>query len=134
MSFLAEACAVLQDMRGAAELYEALRPFDGRLVTLPPLILYGPVSYYLGRLAATLGDWEQAVRHFDEALKLAGRAHARRWLARTQVAYSAMLLERRGRDDVLLARGLLSGAALYCRRARNGGTRAGMWKAPGWTG
>ena len=111
MSFLAEACAVLQDVRGARELYEALRAFDGRLVTLPPLILYGPVSYYLGRLAATLGDWEQAVRHFDEALKLAGRAQARRWLARTQVAYSAMLLERRGRDDVLLARGLLLDAA-----------------------
>jgi len=111
MSFLAEACAVLRDVRVARELYEALRPFDGRLVTLPPLILYGPVSYYLGRLAATLGDWDRAVRHFDDALELAGRAHAYRWLARTQVACSTMLLERGERDDVLLARARLSGAA-----------------------
>jgi hypothetical protein len=87
-----------------------LRPFDGRIVTLPPFILYGPVSHYLGRLAAALGDWQRAARHFDEALRLAGRAHARRWLARTQVAYATMLLERRERADVLLARGLLSAA------------------------
>ena len=80
-------------------------------VTLPPLILYGPVSYYLGRLAATLGDWDRAVRHFDDALDLAGRAHAYRWLVRTQVACSTMLLERGERDDVLLARARLSGAA-----------------------
>ena len=110
VTYLAEACGVLRDAEFAEELYALLRPYAGRLVTLPPAIVYGPTSHYLGQLAAILGRWDVAARHFDDAMDLESRAQIRHQLARTQVAYARMLLERGRGDEVLLARSLLAAA------------------------
>src|SRR5207237_250338 len=54
MSFLAQVCAALEDTERATILYGLLLPHAGRsiVVGLPPIAYYGPVSYYLGLLAA----------------------------------------------------------------------------------
>src|SRR5262249_22962736 len=64
-----------------------------------------------------------AGRHFDSAMDLAGRVHARQWLARTQVAYASMLLDRGLSDDVLLARSLLAAAERTAEGLDPGGLR-----------
>ncbi len=108
--YLAEACGILGDVQWAAELYDLLLPFAGRLVTLPPAIVYGPASHNLGQLAAMRGHWDVAARHFDDAMDLESRAQIRHQLARTQVEYARMLLDRGRADGVLLARSLLAAA------------------------
>ena len=71
----------------AAALYEALLPYQGRLVVWGGAnTVTGPVDYYLGRLAACLGRAEDAVRHLDEAIARAERIGALPWLAAARAA------------------------------------------------
>ena len=71
----------------AAALYEALLPYQGRLVVWGGAnTVTGPVDYYLGRLAACLGRAEDAVRHLDEAIVRAERIGALPWLAAARAA------------------------------------------------
>lgn len=108
--YLAEACGIVRHPAWAGELYELMLPYGGRLITLPPAIVYGAVSHNLGQLAAIQGRWDVAARHFDDAMDLESRAQIRHLLARTQVEYARMLLERGRPDDALLARSLLGAA------------------------
>jgi hypothetical protein len=57
-----------------------------------------------------MGRWEDAARHFEDALELATRARARPNHARTQKAYAGMLLARNGTDDRAQALHLLDEA------------------------
>ena len=79
---------------------------------LPSIVTLGPAAYYLGRLATVLGRWEQATGHFEDALRLDARTGARQHLARTQVAYAEMLVQRGRAGDRLRALELLKAAAL----------------------
>jgi tetratricopeptide (TPR) repeat protein len=73
--------------KSAAALYEALLPYQGRLVVWGGAnTVTGPVDYYLGRLAACLGRAEDAVRHLDEAIAQAERIGALPWLAAARAA------------------------------------------------
>jgi CheY-like chemotaxis protein/tetratricopeptide (TPR) repeat protein len=110
VNYLGEACAILRAAEWAEELYGLLRPYAGRLVTLPPAVIYGAVSHTLGALAAIQGDCDRAARHFDEAMDMESRAQMRHQLARTQMEYARMLLERGRADELLLARSLLAAA------------------------
>ncbi len=97
---LAQVCARLSDARRAATLYEFLRPYAAYNVTIGPAVVWhGPVSYYLGVLAATMCRYEDASRHFEEALAMSSEMGARPWLARTQESYAATLLSGGRRDD-----------------------------------
>jgi tetratricopeptide (TPR) repeat protein len=59
----------LDDARRAALLYEILRPYEARQLTLPLTIsCYGSAARPLGMLAAAMGDWTRAERHFEAAL------------------------------------------------------------------
>jgi len=108
---LSEACAFLVDGPRAARLYELLRPHAARVVVVGfGALCFGSASLYLGRLAATLSRWEDAERHFDEALGLNRRLGTRPFVAHTQHAYAAMLLARRLPGDVDAAVELLSQA------------------------
>ena len=44
-------------------------------------VALGPVARYLGILAATTSRWEDAARHFEDALALSARIGARPLLA-----------------------------------------------------
>ncbi len=96
LSFLAVACAYLGDRERAARLYELLLPYEGRNAVFraaSPLLL-GSTSHYLGLLAATMGRWDDAARHFEDAIDVHTRLGLRPRLARTQHEYALMLFAR----------------------------------------
>ncbi len=108
--FLAETAARLGDRDHAATLYELLLPYADRVAISFPEISLGPVSRFLGILASTTGRYDEASRHFEDALAMTERIGARPWLAHTQDDYAHMLLARREPGDAERARGLLDGA------------------------
>ena len=100
MSYLADVCTFLGDRARADTLYQILLPFAGHNVVVGNgAACYGALSRYLGALAATLERWDDAARHFEDALAMNARMDARPWLAHTQEQYAAMLLARRESGD-----------------------------------
>jgi predicted ATPase len=113
---LSQACAVLQDSRRAATLYNLLSPFDrSAAVIAGPSAYLGPVAHYLGMLATVLSRTDEAERHFQAAIEMNTRMRARPWLARTQFEYAAMLLQRQQPRDRERAAELLTSALVTAR-------------------
>lgn len=113
LTYLADACTALRDGTMAALVYPELEPLSGANVMIGHLVsCYGAADRYLGMLAATLGESERAVEHFERALKLNRRMGASTWLAHTAYEYGRFLLAR-GRGDRERAEALLrEGASL----------------------
>ncbi len=108
---LAQTCAFLGDVRRAAELYDALLPCAGQNVVIGFADgCEGPVSRYLGLLAATMSQWDNAERHFTDAIAMNTRMGARPFLAHTQCEYASMLLQRNQLGDHNRADALLETA------------------------
>ena len=148
---LAETCALLGDGRRAALLYRRLLPLHARgVAALNGTGFHGAVAHYLGLLAATLlradrpapravavagppvngpdaevMDWETTAGHFDAALAFHARLGARMWVAHTQCAYAALLLERRAPEDLGRARALLDEAVAAYTDLEMDSARAG---------
>ena len=118
IALLAEACAVLGDRERATALYELLRPFAGRSVVLAPALHFGVADHFLGVLAATVGRWDHAARHFQEALILNARMGTRQWLARTEIAYAELLAAHCGPERAEEARRLADEALASAERLR----------------
>ncbi|MEE8278444.1 MAG: tetratricopeptide repeat protein, partial [Thermoanaerobaculia bacterium] len=93
MALLSEACAFLGDGEKAPALYDLLAPYADRCVVFFSGS-FGSVARNLGLLAATMQRWEDAERHFEDALDMNARMGARPWVARTQHDYADMLLRR----------------------------------------
>ena len=75
---LAEASVMLGDRQRAARLYDLLLPYaDRNAAPGSGAVFLGAVAYYLGRLAALLTRWDDAMRHFGEALEINARMRAR---------------------------------------------------------
>jgi ATP/maltotriose-dependent transcriptional regulator MalT len=92
VGILAEVCTALGDADRAAGLYNLLYPASGRILVYGGLWhVADPASHYLGLLATTLGRWDDATRHFEDALVLGNRMEAPPFVARTQLAYATML-------------------------------------------
>jgi hypothetical protein len=86
MAGLAQGAGLLGDRERAAELYELLLPFRGRLVLVGRAALcLGPVDMQLGILAGTLGRTTAAEAHFDAAAAWAEAAGARPWAIWTAI-------------------------------------------------
>jgi len=116
MTYLVDVCTFLADRARAEKLYRILLPFDGANVVVGSGIgCYGALSRYLGALASTLERWDDAERHFEDALAMNARMDARPWLAHTQEQYAAMLLARRASSDRDKAAALLEAAAATTR-------------------
>ena len=111
---LAEVAARLQDGNRTAVLYKLLLPY-GRLNALSAgELVIGSVARYLGILASAMSRWDDAARHFEDALAMNARMGARPWLAHTQEDYARMLLDRDAAGDRERAQLLLSEAlAMY---------------------
>jgi tetratricopeptide (TPR) repeat protein len=106
MTALVDACTFLGDGRRAATLYQLLLPHAGRNITIANATLcFGPVSYYLGRLAATMGRHAEAAAHFEQALAMSEAMGARPLVAQAKRAYAVTLLAR-GRAVELLNQAL----------------------------
>jgi DNA-binding CsgD family transcriptional regulator len=73
----ARLCADLRDADTAPRLYVMLSPFDGlHVVGGPQTPPYGPVAYFLGRLAALIGDVPAARRHLEDTVRHCDAMHA----------------------------------------------------------
>ncbi|WP_170208461.1 ATP-binding protein [Micromonospora pisi] len=89
---LAMVAARLGEPASAQALYEALLPYQGRLVVWGGAnTITGPVDDYLGRLATRLGRPDQALSHLDSAIALERRIGALPWLAATLVVRAGVL-------------------------------------------
>ena len=116
MTYLADVCTFLEDRARADTLYQILFPFGGRNVVVGTgAACYGALSRYLGALAATLERWEEAARHFEDALAMNARMEALPWLAHTQEQYATMLLARDQSGDRDKAATLLDAALTTAR-------------------
>lgn len=109
LTYLADACVALREETLAALLYPELAPLAGSNVMVGHLVAYyGAADRYLGMLAGTLGEWDRAEAHFEQALAANQAMDARTWLAHTNHEYARMLLARGGehrrRAEPLLAK------------------------------
>ena len=92
MTYLAEICAFLGDTARAATLYQFLLPYAGRAVSVGGQdACYGTASRYLGMLATTMERWEEAERHFPDALAMNARMGARPWLGPVKKLFPALV-------------------------------------------
>ena len=116
LTYLTDACAALGDAATAALVYPELEPHTGGNVMIGHLVsCYGAADRYLGMLAATLGEADRAVAHFERAVELNRRMGAVTWLAHTDYEYGRFLLAR-GRSDRDQAEALLGEAAVLAAR------------------
>ncbi|MDX6521554.1 MAG: hypothetical protein QOF08_2159 [Gaiellales bacterium] len=116
LTYLTDACSALGDEAMAALVYAEFAPLSGTNVMIGHLVsCYGAADRYLGMLAATLGEHDQAVEHFERAMAHNGRMQAETWLAHTRYEYGRFLLAR-GRGDRDQAEALLSEAASLAAR------------------
>jgi DNA-binding CsgD family transcriptional regulator len=112
LTYLADACAAVSDEALAALLYPELAPLAGGNVVIGHgVACYGAADRYLGLLAATLGDHDRAVEHFEHALAFNRAMDATTWIAHTLYAYGRTLRMRGARADAIRASELLSEAA-----------------------
>jgi hypothetical protein len=105
----AEIAAELHAEQAAEELLRLLAPYHAQ-VPFEGLIPLEPVSWYLGRLATTLGSYDDAEAYFEEAGQSALGADRRFSLARTALGLGRVLAARGGTTDRARARTLLESA------------------------
>jgi tetratricopeptide (TPR) repeat protein len=98
LCLLAVACWFFRDVPRAAVLYRYLLPYAGRNVVLGTggWTCMGCAAGQLGLLARTMERWEDASRHFEDAIAMNRRMGMRPWVAQYQWEYAAMLLSRGG--------------------------------------
>jgi tetratricopeptide (TPR) repeat protein len=94
MSLLPEVVIILGDIPRAQLLYKLLLPYANRCVVIFGLLCQGSTSRPLGLLATMLSRYEDAVGHFEQALKMHAKIRSPLWIVRTQQDYACMLLAR----------------------------------------
>ncbi|MBI1884704.1 MAG: tetratricopeptide repeat protein [Chloroflexi bacterium] len=100
LSVLADVCWTLGDAGRAPELYEMLSPREGECVVVAWAVdTTGAASRSLALLAATMRRWEDAERHFEDALRTNALLGDKPWLAHTRAQYARMLIARDGPGD-----------------------------------
>jgi tetratricopeptide (TPR) repeat protein len=107
---LAETAAILDDAEAATSLYDVLVPYGSHNAVAVPELALDCASRPLGMLASLLGRFEDAERHFEDALRMNERMGARPFAAHTQLDHARMLLRRHGEGDRDRADELLSAA------------------------
>jgi class 3 adenylate cyclase/DNA-binding CsgD family transcriptional regulator/tetratricopeptide (TPR) repeat protein len=100
MSVLAVAAVDLDDLPRAAILYDKLVSYAGLVALAACETSEGPVDRPLGMLARALGRYDDAVRHFEDAIAICHRMGARPWAAHSEHAYAAMLAARNEPGDL----------------------------------
>lgn len=113
-AYLAEVVTALGDVPRAARVYELYRPYAGLAAVpgTPGTPCPGAVDRFLGQLAATLGRFDDAERHYEAALVLEAGLRAPPFIARSRYWYGRMLIERGRPEDADRARDLLMLAKL----------------------
>ncbi len=121
LSLLAEVCWSLGDAERAPEIYRRLLPRDGEcILTGLANTAAGAVSRSLALLAATMGRWDDAERHFEEALRMNATLRDQPYLAQTRAQYGDMLLRRNRAGDRERAIALLTEALAFAKESGMG--------------
>jgi class 3 adenylate cyclase len=110
MSYLSEVAAFVDDTSMADTLYTKLLPYAGQALTEAGEVNMGSASRSLGILATTMHKWEEAARHFEDALEMNERMGSRPWVAHTRHDHARMLLFRDAPGDRKRAQELLEQA------------------------
>ena len=105
----AEAAIECRDPKYAGPLCDRLAPWADQLPATGASAL-GPVSHYLGGLAAVLGRYDEADTYFAQSASLGDRMGAKFFTARTDLLWGRMLAERKAPGDTDKARDLLTQA------------------------
>jgi tetratricopeptide (TPR) repeat protein len=113
---LSDAVALLGDARRAEPLYQLLLPFADRCILVDGPICVGSASRPLGLLAATMGRFNAAARHFERALEMNAKIRSWLWVAHTQHDYAHTLLRRDQAGDRDKALTLLDAALVTADR------------------
>jgi hypothetical protein len=109
-------CARLGRKDCVPPLRSMLEPYAGQLVVSSFAAgVTGPVAFYLGLLATTIGDWPDAETHFAAAAATHERIGAPTWLARTRLEWARMLLANQQPGDAERAHDLLDQALATAR-------------------
>ena len=112
MGELVQVVAVLGDAPRAAELYDLLAPFGEQVVvTGVGDLCEGSVARQLGVLAATVGRFDEAHRHFVRGFAIDERVGARPYFARGKYELARMLVARAAPGDAVEAVRSLDDAA-----------------------
>ena len=102
LTYLADAAGAVAHVGVASLVYPELAPLAGRNVMIGHgVACYGAADRYLGMLAATLGDTDDAAGHFEAALHLNRQMGANTWLA----AYRLRVRTHAARPGRLRSRG-----------------------------
>ena len=109
MNCYAEAAIECRDRTCAAPMLDRLRPWADRL-SYSGVSAAGPVNHVLAGLASVLGRFDEADAYFVQSSELSTRIGAKFFLARTNLAWGRMLVERRAPGDLDRARDLLAKA------------------------
>ena len=121
LTLAADVCGALDDERDAAELYDLLLPFEGRLAVFPLEGYLGTVSRALGVVATTNRLWRDGEAHFERALETDRALGARPWIAHDLHDFARMLAARAGPGDTERARRLAMEAVDAYRELPMGG-------------
>lgn len=106
---IADVAGFLRDAAAAAVLYQQLLPYHARNAVSAPDACIGAVARSLGILAGTTGRYDEAQRHFDDAVAMNTMTGGRPWLAETQCDYARTLLDRGKPGDAERALELVTG-------------------------
>ena len=109
MVLLSNVCARSGQHHAAQALYARLLPWHAQVPCSGPTT-DGPVALHLGVLATTLQEYDDAERHFAEALDISNNLSAPYWVARTQLEWAELLRRRAEPDDAPHAKTLLTAA------------------------
>lgn len=115
MALASDACAALHDEAAAATLYAQLLPFSGAHAVAQAEGSVGSMDRYLGLLAATIGNADDAERHLTDGIAANERLGAWPWAAHTQHDLAGVL-RRRGRAGDLERANALDAAAVATAR------------------
>jgi DNA-binding winged helix-turn-helix (wHTH) protein/tetratricopeptide (TPR) repeat protein len=122
---LAEVCAALEDRRRAALLYEILQPASSHFAMVGFFsVFYGSIAHFLGLLAATLGRHDDAVGHFEFALRQNDRVGSPPFVAQTQYEFARFLLRGGASEDRARAESLAGKALATANRLGLGGLQS----------
>ena len=102
----AEAAVLCGDASSAGPLHDLLAPWADQWVATGATC-DGPVSHYLGGLAAVLGRFDEAHAHFGRSAAVCAAAGAPFFAARTDLQWGTMLAQRGGPGDTEKAADLL---------------------------
>jgi tetratricopeptide (TPR) repeat protein len=107
---LPDVCAFLRDDAAALRLYELLLPYEHLYAEAPVEGTFGAIARGLGVLAAQLGRFNDAERHFEDAIEIERGMRAWPWVAHALHGLGALLLRRDAQGDGRRARDVLDEA------------------------